>query len=284
MFLVIAMTGGTEVEKLVETILAGARAAGSSELDSWRHPERDVRGLARHDYASSLRELLNENDLKEIVRSARNFFPAFNREHDPEAIERWLTGLSSTGLETLFSNVTNRLDVHFQGSPFTGPEGLALRGFFIDRDNESLKRPLIYVNTAHHPVAAAATLFHEVGHLVASKVLNRRRRSVQFFFDADYLAHLVDIEELSADIVLSLIAYPAPIAKTIFCTRWKWGVFAKTTELSDEVFRQVGEHFQARFGVCLAAADIPARRKLNYLAGMIHFAKLRSALLAEYGV
>ena len=58
----------------------------------------------------------------------------------------------------------------------------------------------------------------------------------------------------------------------------------KTAELSHEVFSQVSEHFRARFGVSLATADIPARRKLNYLAGMIHFAKLRSILLTEYGV
>ena len=63
---------------------------------------------------------------------------------------------------------------------------------------------------------------------------------------------------------------------------WNWRVFARKTELSDEVFSQVSEYFRATFGVSLAAADLPARRKLNYFAGMIHFAKLRSTLLGEY--
>jgi len=278
------MTGGSEIAKLVEGILAGVKASGSKELDSWLNPERDIHNLARQDYAPGMRKLLDETDLENIIRSARNIFPAFNREHDPVRVERWLNSPAAGGLEGLFSEVTNRLDIHFQGTPFTGPEGLALRGFFVNRDAESLKRPLIYVNTAHHPVAAAATFFHEVGHLVASQVFDQGRLGVHFFFDADYIAHLDDIEELSADIVLSLIAYPAPIARAIFVEPWNWSALAGTAELSDEVFCQVSEHFRARFGVSLAAANIPARRKLNYLAGMIHFAKLRSTLLAEYGI
>ncbi len=278
------MAAESEIAKLVEEILAGVKTAGSNELDSWRHPERDIRDLARRDYAPSLRRRLKQTDLENVVRSAQVIFPDLNRAHDPMRVERWLNGPASSGLEGLFSDLTNRLDVHFQRSPFTGPEGLALRGFFVDRGAESLNRPLIYVNTAHHPVSVAATLFHEVGHLVAAEVFERREPSVHLFFDADYSSHLDDVEELCADIVLSLVAYPAPIARTIFATPWKFDLLAKTSELSDRVFAQVSEHFRARFGVSLAQANLSARRKLNYLAGMIHFAKLRSTLLAEYGV
>jgi hypothetical protein len=53
---------------------------------------------------------------------------------------------------------------------------------------------------------------------------------------------------------------------------------------SDKAFREVRKLFRARFPVSLFAADLSARRKLNYLAGAIHLAKLRSTLLAEYGV
>jgi hypothetical protein len=278
------MTGGSEIEKLVGTILAEVKTSGSKALEAWQHPERDIRSLAQTAYAPSLHRQLDRLEVEKIVRAARNILPGLNRDHNPILIERWLTGPSSSGLERLFSRLTDRLDVHFQGVPFTGPEGLALRGFFVNRDAESLQRPLIYVNTAHHPVAAAATLFHEVGHLVASDIFEQRRRQVQFFFDADYISHLNDVDELSADIVLSLVAYPAPIAKKIFATRWNWDALTNSAELSDEVFCQVSEHFRARFGVRLASADLPPRRKLNYLAGMIHFAKLRATLLAEYGI
>jgi hypothetical protein len=278
------MTAGSEVAKLVDGILVGVKTSGSRKPDSWQHPKRDIRRLAQRDYARCLRRLLNQSDVEDVVRSARGIFPNLNRDHDPARSERWLNGTPSRGLELQFSRVADRLDIHFQGTPFTGPEGLALCGFFVDRDQQSLKRPLINVNTSRHPVAVAATFFHEVGHLVSAEVLDRRPRSLHFLFGADYVSHLNDVEELSADIVLSLEACPAPIAKKIFSTPWNWGILAKTAELSDKVFSQVSEHFSAYFGVSLAAADLPARRKLNYLAGMIHFAKLRATLLAEYGV
>jgi len=272
----------SEVARLVEAILAGVKASGSRELDSWRNPERDIRDLARRDYAPSLRKHLDRTAVDEVLHLARRIFPEFNRDHDPERIERWLTANSAQELEALFAQIRDRLDVHFQGNPFRGPEGLALRGFFVNRDHQSLKRQLIYVNTAHHPVAVAATLFHEIGHLVAARVFERDHKPVHLFFDADYISHLDDLEELTADVVLTLVAYPAPVAKKLFATPWNWGVFAQTTELSDPVFSQVSEYFRATFGVSLATANLPPRRKLNYLAGLIHFAKLRSTLLAEY--
>ena len=274
----------SEVSKLVEEILANVKASGSRELASWQNPEADIRRLAEHDYAPELRSRLNRTVLDDIVSAGRAIMPRLNCDHEPERIENWLTATPSEGLETLFADVTRRIDVHFQGTPFTGPEGLALRGFFLDRDNQSLKRPLIYVNTAHHPVAVAASFFHEIGHLVASQVFRERRAGVHLFIDADFLAHFDDLEELAADIVLTLVAYPAPIARRIFVDPWNWGVLVGSTELSDEVFGQVSDYFRCSFGVSLSAAKLPARRKLNYLAGMIHFAKMRFALLTEYGI
>src|SRR6202030_2876660 len=138
-------------------------------------------------------------------------------------------------------------------------------------DDQTLRRPLIYVNTAHHPVAAAAALFHEVGHLVAAEVFDQRRQPVHLFFDADYDSHLSDVEELTADIVLSLVAYPAPLARKIFASQLKRGRLAKNAEVGDEVFSQVSDFFRAHFGVSRQTENIrkfPARRKLNYLAGM----------------
>ena len=88
------MTGGSEIEKMVEAILAGVRESGSKELDAWQHPERDIRDLAQRDYAPSLHRQLDRVEVEEIVRAARNILPGLNRDHDPELIERWLTGSS----------------------------------------------------------------------------------------------------------------------------------------------------------------------------------------------
>jgi len=277
------MRGKSEITKLVDEILASA--AGSRELAAWRFPQRDIRRLARRDYAPSLRQQLGREGLREVLRGARRVFPKLNRDHDPLMVARWEDSANYVALGKLFSSVIDKLAVHFQATPFRGPEGLALRGFYVDRDPTALKRPLIYVNTAHHPVAAAATFFHEIGHFVAAQVFEGRGDApVHLFFDADYASHLDDIDELTADIVLSLVAYPAPVAKKIFDTPWRWSALANRQPLSNEVFAQVSEYFRLRFGVILSTMDLPPRRKLNYLAGMIHFAKLRGTLLAEYGI
>lgn len=275
---------GSEVTNLVGQILANLSSSSSKELESWRDPERDLRLVTERDYAPSLRALLDQDTVEGVVHSARSIFPDLNRQHNPVSIEGWLKGSHLSTIQKLFAQVTDRRDIHLLNTPFTGEGGLALRGFFVDRDGESLKRPLIYVNTAHHPVAVAATLFHEVGHLVAAEMFEPRRAPVQFFFDIDYASHLDDLGELIADVVLSFAAYPAPVAREIFGSLEKSADDGKTLSFPDQLLARIVEHYRARFGVSLTAPDIPASRKLNYLGGMIHFAKLRSALLAEYGV
>jgi hypothetical protein len=256
------------------------------ELESWRNPERDLRLVERRDYAPNLRALLDRDALEEVVDAARDIFPDLNRHHDAATVEGWLNGDPSNHLQKLFAQVTNRRDIHFQSTPFKGEGGEALRGFFVDRDGETLARPLIYVNTAHHPVAVAATLFHEVGHLVASEVFapQHQHGPVQFFFDVDYASHLDDLRELTADVVLSLAAYPAETARKLFGSAGKADPRTRASHLPDQMLSRISEHYRTHFGVSIVAADIPPSRKLNYLGGMIHFAKLRSALLSEYGV
>jgi hypothetical protein len=276
------MTTDSEVAKFVGEILADLSASRVNELDSWRSPQEDLRAIQHLDYASSLRSLLDRRLIEDVVREAQGIFPDLNRRHDPAHLERWLSGNPSQSLHKLFAQVRSHRNVHFQDMPFDG-DGLALRGFFVDPDGQSLKRPLIYINTAHHPVAAAATLFHEVGHLVASELFEARRSTVQFFFDIDYAGHLGDLSELTADVVLALAAYPAPIAREIFGCPGKCRS-AERSLAPDRMLARILEHYRARFGVSLRGADMSVSRKLNYLGGMIHFAKLRSALLTEYGL
>jgi hypothetical protein len=45
----------------------------------------------------------------------------------------------------------------------------------------------------------------------------------------------------------------------------------------------VRNYLQGRYGLNLDAR-LPAHKKLPYLAGMIHYANLRRALLNEYGI
>jgi hypothetical protein len=175
------------------------------------------------------------------------------------------------------------MHLHFKATPYGGPEGLALRGFYVDDSDDLLKRPLVYVNTAHHPVAVSAAFCHEVGHHFASDMLSSGRGdSIHLFVDADYSSHLDDPCELAADVIVSLAAYPEPLARTIFAQNAPLtGLVAQARELSEDAFGQVRDRIEGYFGLNLKAMK-PARQGLRYLAGMIHFAKLRWAVLEEF--
>jgi hypothetical protein len=81
--------------------------------------------------------------------------------------------------------------------------------------------------------------------------------------------------------MVSLAGYPRPIAQRIFETPWDWGLVARAKSLTDAALNEVRGHLRKVYGLDLMAR-IPPSRRLHYLAGMIHYAKLRWALLAEY--
>jgi hypothetical protein len=49
------------------------------------------------------------------------------------------------------------------------------------------------------------------------------------------------------------------------------------------VIRDIREHLEASYGFDFSIA-LPPVQNLQYLAGMIHYAKLRAALLEEYDI
>jgi hypothetical protein len=261
------------IAKLAAQILATTRGAEHSHLKAWRNPSRDIERLARRDYVRSLRRHLPYELILEIISSAHSVWPNLNRAQLKIATQQQF--------ERRAFQMTADLNVHLQASPYDGPDGLALRGFYIRKKQRVLKRPLIYVNTAHHPGAVSSTFCHEIGHHLTSRLFGRVQEGVHFFYDAAYADHLDDPVELAADLMVSLAGYPASVARTIFVRPWNWGLVAKVGRLSEEEFRTVRKHVEGRFELDFTAA-LPAHQRLNYLAGMIHYAKLRWALLAEY--
>lgn len=261
------------IAKLAAEILATSRGAERSQLKAWRNPARDIERLARRDYVRSLRRHLPYGMVLEIISSAQRVWPNLNQAQLKIANQRQF--------ERRAYQMTADLNVHLQASPYDGPEGLALRGFYVEKKQQVLKRPLIYVNTAHHPGAVSSTFCHEIGHHLTSRLFGAPQEGVHFFYDAAYADHLDDPIELAADMMVSLAGYPAPVAQKIFVRPWNWGLVAKVGRLSEEEFQTVRKHAEGRFELDFTAA-LPAHQRLNYLAGMIHYAKLRWALLAEY--
>lgn len=261
----------SNIEAYVGNILASAPKAGASELEAWRKPEKSFRRLIKRDYVRDVRRNLSYRNLLELLAVANEILPKLNREPlDVMPIKQQAQLASDLGL-------------HFKAAPRKGTEGLALRGFYVNKLQQVLKRPLIYVNTAHHPVAVSTTFCHELGHHIATGILRSREQKVHLFFDADYSDHLDDPGELVADVMVSLAGYPRPVADKIFSESGGLGLVASTKTLTDEAFAEIHAHLKQVYGLDLMAG-ISARQRLNYLSGMIHYAKLRWALLAEYDV
>lgn len=263
----------TAIAKLAAEILATTRGAERQHLKAWRNPARDVERLARRDYVRSLRRHLSYPMINEIISSAQRVWPNINRAQLNVATQ------SQFGRRAF--QMTADLNIHLQASPYDGPEGLALRGFYVEKKKRLLKWPLIYVNTAHHPGAVSSTFCHEIGHHLTSQLFGHQHVGVHFFYNSAYAEHLDDPIELAADVLVSLAGYPASVARAMFVRPWNWGLVARADQLSEEEFRTVREHAEGRFELDFTAA-LPAHQRLNYLAGMIHYAKLRWALLVEY--
>ena len=259
----------SKVDILVAEILGRVRKDGRDEIEAWKKPQRELRELARLDYVRVIRRTLDYRGLRAIVREARKIWPQLNREQLRPASPNQLTAISSG------------LSIHLQTAPYRGAEGMALRGFYVDKSREALKQPLIYLNTAHHPGAVQATFVHELGHHVTSKVAGRAGDGVHYFFHAAHRDHLDQPEELAADVIVSLAAYPEPLARRLFPKPWDWGLVARADRLPDAAFTRIRKHVRELVGFDFGAS-LPAGQSFNYLTGMIHYAKLRWALLAEY--
>jgi hypothetical protein len=259
----------SNVQQLIAEVLGTALRVKARQVAAWKKPGDDIKRLVRYDYVRCLRRNLDYRQVRELVQAFDEIFPGFNNH----PINMYSTDH--------FAEIASEMQFHFQASPYTEEDGLALRGFYVTRRKGVLKHPLIYLNTAHHPLAVATTFCHELGHHVSSELFGLTSEPVHFFFDADYAAHLEEPAELAADVMVSFAGYPASAARKIFQQPWDWGLVARAKNLTEAALKEVRGHLRKVYGFDLMER-IPANQRLHYLSGMIHYAKLRWALLAEY--
>ena len=259
-----------QVESAIDGLLEDIPSLNRRVMTAWKNPGIDFRRLLMRDYVRGLRTGLGYSEVKALVAACEDIFPTFNQQ--PLGMMK----------DQDFRRVARRVGVHLQAAPYVQHNGLALRGFYVTGSPGYLKRPLIFVNTAHPQLPAQTTFVHELGHHVASENLGLQAAAVNYFFDAEYSRHLSDRAELAADVTVSLAGYPANVARRIFATPWNWGLVARATNLTVAAFTEVRRHLKKSYRFDLQLKQIPEDQRLRYLAGMIHYAKLRWALLAEY--
>jgi hypothetical protein len=246
------------------------RAASRSSSSACRSVHSEIRFLEQHDYARPLRSSLGRGEVQAIIAEARrSVWPHLNEEP---------VRLVSPGQFTRF---WSGLGVQFRLTKLGGPAGLALLGFYVRKMGGS-RLPLICVNTAHHPAAVGAAFSHEMGHHLTGQLFDSHKEHAQLLAYTSYGEHLEDPEELAADVLVSLGVYPKSVARRIFMnTEEKKTPRSVAEELPGTLSATVLKYFEDRYGLSFGERLL-CTRKLQYLAGLIHFAKLRRALLTEY--
>jgi hypothetical protein len=256
----------TATDKVVRSVLAKAGVLGAKELAAWKRPQDDIRRLSQRDYATSLNRRLSFDQIKQLVYRATDIWPHFNRA---------VLGPPS---KEFFSRAADALQLHLKAERY---RSMALYGFYVDRAATVLTKPLIFVNSSHHALAMGTTFCHEVGHHFYSEIAKPKfSKGVSFYFDAAYSEHLRDESELLADVVVSLAGYPRPAAEVIFNKAQRKSI-AKKRGLDHALIQRIRDHLVGSYGFDFTAALSP-HQNLQYLAGMLHYAKLRAALLQEF--
>ena len=220
--------------------------------------------IAGRNYRKQLRDHFSAREIHGLVAALEMNVPALNRKTFRDTDQGWLR------------RQAKRLGVEVNAMPF-GREQENLRGFYVPSRGKR-ERPTMWLNTAHHRVAIASTFWHELGHHVLDR-LGEKAESVALFYRDDYNAHMTDLSELTADIMLVLAVYPKTAAARLYGRFLKADRSPNAYELAggaqNYLFSIAGFQFEKEF---------PEAGNLHYLAGMIHYAKLRWALMAEYNI
>ncbi|MDO8434155.1 MAG: hypothetical protein Q7S58_17285 [Candidatus Binatus sp.] len=180
-----------------------------------------------------------------------------------------------------FTRLWSSLGVEFRLAKLGSPEGLALLGFYAPKIGAA-KRPLICVNTAHHPAAVGAAFTHEMGHHLAARIFDSKSDQVQLLASTVYEEHLEESAELAADCLVSLGVLPQSIARKWFDDGESASARRDHRQIAKPVFAKVIDYFETRYR--LDFAGLPSEKTEHYLAAVIHYAKLRRALLLEYSI
>ncbi len=262
--------GLVALRSIAQHILASAKLS-PTQRDFWRQPLRDLEKLIKRDYGKALRKNVGRSEVMALVASASKLWPGLNREKLP---------LPS---KADFTAISKQLSLNLSIRKCRERDGMALRGFYVHSIEKIAKvrqsGGLIYLNTAHHPAAVGATFCHEIGHHLAMNGLRHTDDlSVHYFFDAAYSSHLDDPVELTADVLVSLAAYPKSAARKMFASN-----IAAPQELSARNLDRLLDYLKTGWGIDFEGPRQPGHH-LIYLAGMVHYAKLRRALLTEYKI
>jgi hypothetical protein len=166
-------------------------------------------------------------------------------------------------------------EIEVRAEPYRRGAGLSLRGFFCRTKVSNKDKFVIFLNTAHHPGAVAATFGHELGHYMYGSLAGETA-PMTAFMEGTFAAHLQEEHELFADSLVALAAYSREQIRQI-------GRMDKIEPGNSETFfKRIQKAYEAigeRYRLDLRKDHMTAPWRVCYLTSMIHFFKLRCALL-----
>jgi hypothetical protein len=261
----------SKVEALLDELVSDRKKSTGRKSSEVLKASQEVKNLANLDYAGPLRRSLGREQLSELVREARKtVWPHLNREP---------LRLGST---KEFSERFSGLGVEVRPAKMSSSSGLALLGFYIRKTTFLSGRPLICINTAHHPAAVGAAFVHEMGHHLTSEIFGTSEESASFLLYTGYADHLSEPSELVADILVSLGIYPQAMARKMFPAEDR----RKSSEAMDPTRNErstILEYLTSQYSLTFDN-KLSVSQKLQYLAGLLHYTKLREALRDEFDI
>lgn len=254
------------VEHRVHELSGPGRRKARSPTPGLIAAESELRGIASRDYRKALRQCLSQWQVHEIVSIAKTrIWPHLNQEPVrlvslDEFVRRWST-----------------FGVDFKFASLPWKRGLSLLGFYLTNADGLRERPLIFANTAHHHALVALALDHEMGHHLTAQIFGSAEDTTHLLSLTAFEEHLTDPLELAADTLVSFGIFPAPVARALFQDAEGDAV---GIGLPDVIFGKVITYITDRYGVRFEL--IHGAQKFQALAALVHYTKLRRALLDEY--
>jgi hypothetical protein len=256
---------------LTAEIVRSAETASNERVHALTTTADEITRLWNRDYGRAVRACLSRAEVREIVSEAKS--KAWPHLNDSPV---------RMGSVKEFAQRASALGADFRIAKMSWPTGLAVLGFYLGRDSGLDNRPLICLNGAHHPVVVGTAFIHEAGHHITAKLFSSRDESIQLSRHTGYEAHLSDPRELAADLLVSLGAYPRNMAVKLFESAPPRKMLSGVDQQAElPVAAKAVNGLARRYG--LDMEGLPEQQRLQYQAGLIHFTRLRQALLVEYG-
>jgi len=262
-----------EVDHLVSKLLAEIKVPFDSLGPRVLNQLSDLKKILSADYAE-VPALPSKPLLRELAQIVENDINRHASAYVGPA------DLGSPQLLGYLGKIFGPRELELRAEPYRTGAGLALRGFYCRARLGDKSKFVIFVNTAHHPGAVAATLGHELGHYIYGSLIGEKAAHTAFMEGA-FANHLLEEDELFADSLVALAAYSPELIKKI------GGLSQLRPGFSDDLFKRIKSAYDLigrRYGLDLTKGKMAAAWRVRYLTSMAHFFKLRCALYKSAGV